>query len=406
MKEATGYIGEITNKDLPFKVVGAGFSGLVTAYYLKKNGFKVTLFEKNKVGGKLQSIQTQNGIVEYAANAYYSSPEFESLFQDLNIKPLFANKKLKKWIWFGKAKSPISVKVILKIIFSLLKRIPPDELNTFTIYDFFQPLTGKKFAKENLSAMLGGVYATTSDNIAFKSVFKSPVKARNYFQFFLELRKNKKKYKPRSVSFEKGVHELIEHLRDKLQENIIHKEVKELDNESNWIICTDAIEASKFFAGEEKDNLSQIQYTPLDSYTLTSKKEVKFLKRSFGIVIPPVQNRPTLGVINNSAIFTRKARTPSTFSYTLIAKPTPDISNDINDILGLENEDLINKLCINWKRAIPIYNLQQRDTILKLRVNFLDKKNKVLIGNYINGISLREILKMAINFSESLNDNR
>ncbi|PYS44877.1 MAG: hypothetical protein DMF71_01990 [Acidobacteria bacterium] len=46
-------------------VVGAGFSGLVTAYYLVKAGEHVRVLEKSsRAGGLLQTIHTEHGLVE------------------------------------------------------------------------------------------------------------------------------------------------------------------------------------------------------------------------------------------------------------------------------------------------------------------------------------------------------
>ena len=51
------------------KVVGAGFSGLTTAYFLVKRGFKVQIIEKtSRAGGLIETLQTEHGLVEKAAN--------------------------------------------------------------------------------------------------------------------------------------------------------------------------------------------------------------------------------------------------------------------------------------------------------------------------------------------------
>lgn len=43
-------------------IIGAGLSGLAIAYFLSKEGFNVSVFEKEEeVGGLLQTIETPNG---------------------------------------------------------------------------------------------------------------------------------------------------------------------------------------------------------------------------------------------------------------------------------------------------------------------------------------------------------
>ena len=53
-------------------IVGGGISGLTCAFWLKKFGHKVTLFEKkNHLGGWIQSTKTPLGsIVDIAANGW------------------------------------------------------------------------------------------------------------------------------------------------------------------------------------------------------------------------------------------------------------------------------------------------------------------------------------------------
>jgi predicted NAD/FAD-binding protein len=57
------------NKTIPIAIVGAGASGLTTAYYLKKLGYRdVTVFEKeNQVGGKVLSYEYEGKIFDLGA---------------------------------------------------------------------------------------------------------------------------------------------------------------------------------------------------------------------------------------------------------------------------------------------------------------------------------------------------
>ena len=64
-------------------IIGAGVSGLLMAYYLKKAGHNVTVFEKERVGGKIQTKHTEAGPAEKAANAIYTSPEALELIAEL-----------------------------------------------------------------------------------------------------------------------------------------------------------------------------------------------------------------------------------------------------------------------------------------------------------------------------------
>jgi oxygen-dependent protoporphyrinogen oxidase len=407
MKLTTGPIGNFKDTTLPIHIIGAGFTGLVMAYSLKKEGFNVTVYEKESIGGKLQSDQTSFGLVERAANAYYSSPELDELFLELNLKPINARPKLKKWIWLDSPRKPFNFLVIIKILFSLLKKIDIKTLDQASMYDFFYPLTGKQFAKDQLSAIFGGIYAIDSKTLSFKSVFKHKVTATTYLQFFRELRRDRNSnYKPRSISFKNGVHELVLRLKEELKENIKNEEITRILPESNWIICSDAKDAAKFFIDSRDTSivnaLNDIKYTSLSSSTIFTKKEVPDLKKSFGVVVPPSQNLKALGIVHNTGIFDYRSLSSDVYSYTFISKSESLSSEEVEKLLTLKEEDILYKTTENWKRAIPVYDTQRAKTILSLRQDFLDKENVILFGNYIDGISLREIFSHAKKISKDL----
>ena len=68
-------------------IIGAGFSGLSSACYLAKAGYKVTVYEKhNIVGGRSRSY-TENGFVFDMGPSWYWMPDvFERFFADFNKK--------------------------------------------------------------------------------------------------------------------------------------------------------------------------------------------------------------------------------------------------------------------------------------------------------------------------------
>ena len=74
-------------------VVGAGFSGLVTAYYLARADFQVRICEQSsRAGGLIKTIQTPQGLVETAANGLLNSARLEALCADIGV-PLLATRR-------------------------------------------------------------------------------------------------------------------------------------------------------------------------------------------------------------------------------------------------------------------------------------------------------------------------
>jgi phytoene desaturase len=69
-------------------IIGSGFSSLAAACYLAKEGFEVTVFEKNKtIGGRARQLR-ENGFTFDMGPSWYWMPDvFERFFNDFNRKP-------------------------------------------------------------------------------------------------------------------------------------------------------------------------------------------------------------------------------------------------------------------------------------------------------------------------------
>ncbi len=68
-------------------VIGAGISGLCTAYWLKKRGFDVTVLEQaGEPGGTMKTLRTDGWLIETGPNsALETTPLLGELFQELGI---------------------------------------------------------------------------------------------------------------------------------------------------------------------------------------------------------------------------------------------------------------------------------------------------------------------------------
>src|SRR5712692_7196408 len=99
-------------------VVGAGFSGLVTASYLVKEGFKVRILERSgRAGGLIQTIRTEHGLVETAANGFLNSARLEAMCVDVGV-PLQATRReaRARFIFRGRPKRlPVTVTDVLNL---------------------------------------------------------------------------------------------------------------------------------------------------------------------------------------------------------------------------------------------------------------------------------------------------
>ena len=89
-------------------IIGAGLTGLTTAFYLRKRGIRVLLLEKNdRAGGVIQTIKEDGFIYETGPNTgVVGNPEVAELFEDLSssCKLIIANPEAKRrLIWKNNA---------------------------------------------------------------------------------------------------------------------------------------------------------------------------------------------------------------------------------------------------------------------------------------------------------------
>src|SRR5712675_1332680 len=72
----------------PVAIIGAGITGLTAAFYLKRNGIPVTIYEASgRVGGVIQSVRQEGYLAECGPNsALETSPKIASLVRDLGLE--------------------------------------------------------------------------------------------------------------------------------------------------------------------------------------------------------------------------------------------------------------------------------------------------------------------------------
>ena len=151
------------------KVIGAGFSGLVTAYYLVKEGFNVQVVEtKSRAGGLIQTIQTEHGPVETAANGIRNSARLEAMCADIGV-PLQPTRReaRARFIYRGQPRRfPLSAAEVMKLGFRFAASATSLRPRPFeTIVAWGQRVVGKGGTDFFLAPALGGIYAGDPDQI-------------------------------------------------------------------------------------------------------------------------------------------------------------------------------------------------------------------------------------------------
>ena len=185
-----GPIGKLMPHQKNIHIYGAGISGLLMGYYLKKQGFNIKIFEKNnRVGGLIQSHKINGNLIETAANTLYTNDDSIELLKELKLSYIHVNKGLKRKLMRVQTalSVPFSFSEIFKILINLRKPIPSFDQKT-TVADFFKPLLGEKLCHEVLTPMLCGIYSIGSHELQLMSLFPD-IQSKHYWGFFKEIRK-------------------------------------------------------------------------------------------------------------------------------------------------------------------------------------------------------------------------
>jgi protoporphyrinogen oxidase len=154
-------------------IYGAGFAGLVIGNLLAQENIPFKLYEKSsRSGGKLQTSQADEGMVEHAANAIFCDESLLNFLLKNGLKPIAATAKLKRKIKVGSDifEKPIKLYQIFFILIKSLKKIP-HHLNPelVSLADFLTPWLGHKIVNSIISTGLLGVYSSSANE--FKRIF-------------------------------------------------------------------------------------------------------------------------------------------------------------------------------------------------------------------------------------------
>lgn len=406
-------------------VWGAGIAGLLLAYFLQKNNIDVTVQEIGDApGGKIKSFNISGHIIENAANAVYLNQDVFELLEELNLldKILIPSKQLKRFIYrSGKVVSIFSQIPIFKMLKNLFLTTPSFRLD-LSVFDFFEPWIGEAGITNLIDPALSGIYATPSSEVLFSSVFPHffpdehllihNTYPKNYRQFvtqLLALKRHKKKLPiSGSISFVGGMSSLVQKLATKLAGKIIyHSQERPNFERDNNIICTDVFAAQAMLANfsEWQAALAKIKYTAIASNTLLLKKEIASLRHAFGILFNAKNSKvQAMGVLANHHIFPKNFS--QLFSYTVISKNSyQDLDQIVKELsllaTPLTAQDVQYHHSAYWLQGLPVYDDNRYEAITRLHELARTQTGVCLFGNYVAGISIREMISAAKNFARN-----
>lgn len=430
-------------KNFDFIVVGSGISGLISSFWLKKNGLNICVLEKETIpGGSIKTAKKDEFLVELGPNTVLdNSPYIKEIVKTLKIedKLIYANKiNKKRYILKEDTLIPLPsnpINFFLSPIFSLssklkvlkepfVKRGEKEE----TIAEFTKRRLGEEMLKMAVGPFVSGVYAGDPEKLSVEWATKKIYNLEKEYGSLIKGAIAKRKGPAPSAglfSFKNGLFELVENLA-KFLENIFFKtEVEkiipsssgyaliakkngeEIEFKTKGVVLTgDSISQYKILKNlDESCPFFEIPYAPVVILGLGFKREdVLHPMDGFGFLIPQIYNKALLGCLFSSSLFVRRAPKDYVLVTAFLGGALhPEILNfneeeiifytinELKDILKIKGKPVFS-LMKKWERAIPQYNIGHK-RFVEWAMEFEKKfKNIYIGGNLLYGISVADCI--------------
>lgn len=393
-------------------VIGAGFSGLASAYYLSKRGYRVGVYEAGaRIGGLIDTVHTPVGMAERAANGLIRSHRVESLFQDLGLSFAEASPYQKnKFIYRdGLHRWPLTsfetIQAIGKLIVSTRGnrgRLAPRPQES--VRQWGERLAGSKFVDFIVEPAFQGVYASLSSNLSAQAVWMG-------FQ-------SRKKQKG-TVAPLHGMSELINAMGDFVVRFGGQIDLDSpIDNLSQItprfggpiFLCAPALQNAillEHIAPPLVKALKKIEMLPLVSATLFFRPLVERIN-GFGCLFPARSHFNSLGVLFNHGIF--KLRPGEYSERWILGQPSGRnnlkktdlemielILSDRKRFKSFTHSRFHDVRPIKWEihrvpEAVPLYSEAILEVVRQLSAL---PDNIRIVGNYLGRLGLSGILELA-----------
>lgn len=452
------------NKDV--LVLGAGISGLATAYWLKKEGFNVKILERNnEPGGAMETINENGFLIDFGPNSgLETTPLIAQLAEEIGIKDqmIYANEAANiRYILKNNQLMPLptSPQAFLKTnLFSAKAKLrlmaepfigKSNDGYYQSMSEFVVRRLGQEFLDYAIDPFVSGVFAGDPSKLSVKSAFPKLYRLEEIYGGLIkgtikgarERKKNKEKSKQsaKMFSFINGMQTFPKAISNQLSDIEYNTQLKKIEKLSKGF----KVYYSK--NGEEKSIETEILLSTIPAYVLSSlinfddnlkshlndiyyppvmvlylgfdKKDINRELDGFGYLIPSKEKKSYLGAIWSSTIFPNRAEQDKA-SFTLFIggarsphlfesdkdKLIDKVLNEFKQVTSISGVPVIMRHKL-WNKAIPQYNIGYIEHERYFEQFEKENKGFFLSGNYRGGISVGDCVKNSeITFNRIVNN--
>ncbi len=440
-------------------ILGAGISGLATAYWLAKEGIDCTVLEKaDDVGGTMDSVFYESHLFDRGPNSgLETTPLIRTLAEETGIanQLIYANEHSnKRYILRDQQLYALPMNLVSFLKTGLFSPFAKMRLlaepfigkseNGFkqSIAEFVRHRLGSEFLDYAINPLVAGVFAGDPEKLSVKSAFPRLYRLEEEYGGLIkgmikgakERKKNPEtsKQSAKMFSFKNGMQILPKAIAEKLSGTILlnanaqsverksdrlsviffhENESKQLD--TDVVVSTiPAYSASGIFQKLDislSKRLNSIYYPPvIVMYCGYRREAVGRDLDGFGFLIPEKERKHYLGAIWSSTLFPNRAdKHHVSFTLFIGGARSPELCDLDNGELSrkvFEEFHEIMKISespvyINqkkWEKAIPQYELGHNEHDIYFQKCENNTPGIFLGGNYRGGISVGDCIKNSV----------
>ncbi|MFW5755766.1 MAG: protoporphyrinogen oxidase [Tangfeifania sp.] len=437
-------------------VIGAGLTGLTTAFYLKKAGVNFTVFEKaDRPGGVIQTHHENGFTYESGPNSgMLSKPEvpelLEELEDDCTLEPADETAKA-RWIWKNGRWHALPSGLVSGIttpLFSFTDKLrilgepfrkkggnPNESLARLVLRRM-----GRSFLDYAIDPFILGIYSGDPAKLVTKYAFPKLYNLEQTYGSFIggamkKAREPKterdKKATKNIFSVEGGLSNFIDALVKKVGKENIKLNCKNIQVDkanSNFLVNGEefshvisatggyALENLLPFIGEEKLSIiSKMKYSRVVQVALGFKNWEGLPLNAFGGLVPSVEQRRILGVLFLSSFLKNKApENGALLSVFLGGVRRPEmvehsdeeikqvVKEEVSEMMQLKNysPDLVKVFRYNY--AIPQYGFESEEKLKAISEIEAENPGLILAGNVRDGIGIADRINQGRMIAEQI----
>lgn len=437
-------------------IIGSGITGLTTAYWLKREGFKIKVIEaQGEVGGNIKTEKHNNFIFDTGPNSgLETTPLIKQLVDELNLKDefIYANKSAsKRYILRDNILHPLPlnpVDFVSSKLFStkgkfriLMEPFIGKSRDGYyqSVAEFVRRRLGQEFLDYAINPFVSGVFAGDPENLSVKSAFPKLYRLEElYGGLFKGMIKGARERKQRAekskqnaamFSFKNGMSVLTKRLSEFLCNDILlsHRVKKIKKENDSYIIVSDfnndtieiktksilittpsyvASEILKDFDGYLFNQLNTIYYPPVLVLNVIYRKDkIGQPLDGFGFLVPEKEKKSFLGAIWNDSIFPNRGDDDfATFTiFVGGARQAKIFDEKLDKVIKvvLDEFEKVMRVSSNtesikykfWEKAIPQYTIGYVEKEYAMNAFEMRNRGIFLGGNYRGGISIGDCIK-------------